>query len=86
VTAIAGVLAPQEKGTRIKLSVRCDFSRYGTVAVSESRGVSESRHSSLGLFLFLKTVAVSESRSVSESRHSSLGLFLFLKTEECVCD
>ena len=45
-------MASHQKNTQSKMSFRCDFSRYQTVAVSESR------HSRLGLSYFLKTEAV----------------------------
>ena len=72
--------SPSE-GNSDKLRFRCDFSRYPTVAVSESRhfGSPSERHSDkLGFrcdFSRYPTVAV------SESRHSRLGLSYFLKTE-----
>ena len=52
--------SPSE-GNSDKLRFRCDFSRYPTVAVSESR------HSSLGLSHFLQTKASSECKTNAPS-------------------
>ena len=79
-------MASHQKNTQSKMSFRCDFSRYPTIAASGSR------HSSLRLFFFIQTENSKHCRTrlrrlqkqttiaVSESRHSSLCLFFFLET------